>query len=142
MSQSITGRTLVHSQLDDGLTEPAFRPRSNNFSLELADAHISKRNSILVLRLCTAFKYVSIVAVDAAENIKEEASDNNSLNGYNDSKISSEWLKRVFNPQPRELANRHPRVPICDGFGTHKTLEVLECCLNCAHRTRGTSGLT
>jgi hypothetical protein len=71
MSQSITGRTLVHSQLDDGLTKPAFRPRSNNIlALDLADVQISRRSTILVLRLCAAFKYVNIVAVDAAENIK------------------------------------------------------------------------
>jgi hypothetical protein len=52
-----------------------------------------------------------------------------SENGYNDSKISLEWLKRVFDPQTKALANGKPRVLICDGFGTHKTLEVLEFCL-------------
>jgi hypothetical protein len=48
--------------------------------------------------------------------------------GYTDSKISLEWLKRVFNPQTKERANQKPRVLICDGFGTHETLEVLEFC--------------
>ncbi len=52
-----------------------------------------------------------------------------SENGYNDSKISLEWLKRVFDPQTREHANGQPRVLICDGFGTHETLETLEFCL-------------
>jgi hypothetical protein len=52
-----------------------------------------------------------------------------SENGYNDSKISLEWLKRVFDPQTRARANGKPRVLICDGFGTHETLETLEFCL-------------
>ena len=51
-----------------------------------------------------------------------------SENGYNDSKISLEWLKRVFDPQTKELANGKPRVLICDGFRTHETLEILEFC--------------
>ncbi|KAF1927188.1 DDE-domain-containing protein [Didymella exigua CBS 183.55] len=49
-----------------------------------------------------------------------------SENGYNDSKISLEWLTRVFDPQTRAKANRKPRVLISDGFGTHETLEILE----------------
>jgi hypothetical protein len=40
-----------------------------------------------------------------------------------------EWLKRVFDPQTKGLAKGKPRVLICDGFGTHETLEVLEFCL-------------
>jgi hypothetical protein len=51
-----------------------------------------------------------------------------SESGYTDSKISLEWLKRVFDPQTREQANQKPRVLICDGFGTHETLEALEFC--------------
>lgn len=51
-----------------------------------------------------------------------------SENGYNDSKISSEWLKRVFDPQTKERAHQRPRVLICDGFGTQETLEILEYC--------------
>jgi hypothetical protein len=47
---------------------------------------------------------------------------------YTDSKISLEWLKRVFDPQTRGQANQKPRVLICDGFGTHETLEALEFC--------------
>jgi hypothetical protein len=35
----------------------------------------------------------------------------------------------VFDPQTKERANGKPRVLICDGFGTHETLEVLEFCL-------------
>jgi hypothetical protein len=48
--------------------------------------------------------------------------------GYNDSKISLEWLTRVFDPQTRGQANGKPRILICDGFGTHETLEILEYC--------------
>jgi hypothetical protein len=51
-----------------------------------------------------------------------------SESGYTDSKISLEWLKRVFDPQTKGQANHKPRVLICDGFGTHETLEVLEFC--------------
>jgi hypothetical protein len=48
--------------------------------------------------------------------------------GYTDSKISLEWLKRIFDPQTKERANKKPRVLIYDGFGTHETLEILEYC--------------
>lgn len=48
--------------------------------------------------------------------------------GYTDLNISLEWIKRVFDPQTKEQANRKPRVLICDDFGTHETLEVLEHC--------------
>jgi len=48
--------------------------------------------------------------------------------GYTDSKISLEWLKRVFDPQTREQANQKPRVLICDGFGSHETLEAQVFC--------------
>jgi len=51
-----------------------------------------------------------------------------SESGYTDSKISLEWLKRIFDPETREQANGKPRVLICDGFGTHETLEILEFC--------------
>jgi hypothetical protein len=51
-----------------------------------------------------------------------------SESGYTDSKISFEWLKRVFDPQTKGRANGKPRVLISDGFGTHETLEVLEFC--------------
>jgi hypothetical protein len=39
-----------------------------------------------------------------------------SENGYNDSKTSLEWLKRVFHVETRDRANGKPRVLICDGF--------------------------
>lgn len=52
-----------------------------------------------------------------------------SENGYNDSKICLEWLTRVFDPQTKARANGKPRVLICDGFGSHETLEILEFCL-------------
>jgi len=48
--------------------------------------------------------------------------------GYTDSKISLEWLKRIFDPETEERADKRPRVLICDGFGTHETLEILEFC--------------
>ena len=51
-----------------------------------------------------------------------------SENGYNDSKICLEWLTRVFDPQTKVRANGKPRVLICDGFGSHETLEILEFC--------------
>jgi hypothetical protein len=51
-----------------------------------------------------------------------------SESGYTDSKINLEWLKRVFDPQTKQQANQKPRILICDGFGTHETLEILEFC--------------
>ena len=48
--------------------------------------------------------------------------------GYTDSYISLQWLKLVFDPQTKDRANQKPRVLICDGFGTHETLESLEFC--------------
>ena len=51
-----------------------------------------------------------------------------SESGYTNSKISLEWLKRVFDPETKERAGSRPRLLICDGFGTHETLEVLEFC--------------
>jgi hypothetical protein len=51
-----------------------------------------------------------------------------SESGYTDSQISLEWLKRVFDPQTKERANQKPRVLMCDGFGSHETLEILEFC--------------
>jgi len=49
--------------------------------------------------------------------------------GYTDSILSLKWLTRVFDPQTSERANGKPRVLICDGFGTHEKLEILEHCL-------------
>jgi len=51
-----------------------------------------------------------------------------SESGYTDSKISLEWLKRIFDPETKELADQKPRVLICDGFGTHESVEMLEYC--------------
>ena len=48
--------------------------------------------------------------------------------GYTDSKISLEWLKRVFDPQTRGQANKKPRVLISDGFAAYETLEAQEFC--------------
>lgn len=52
-----------------------------------------------------------------------------SKTGYTDSYISLQWLTRVFDPETKEQANNKPRVLVCDSFGTHKTLEILESCL-------------
>jgi hypothetical protein len=45
---------------------------------------------------------------------------------YTDSKISLEWLKRIFDPETKERANEKPRVLVYDGFRTYKTLKILE----------------
>jgi hypothetical protein len=52
-----------------------------------------------------------------------------SESGYTDTKISLEWIKRVFDPQTRLQANQKPRILISDGFGTHESLEIMEYCL-------------
>jgi hypothetical protein len=49
-----------------------------------------------------------------------------SESGHTDSQISFEWLARVFDPQTRARTNGKARLLICDSFGTHKTLEILE----------------
>jgi hypothetical protein len=46
--------------------------------------------------------------------------------GYTDPYVSLQWLKRIFGPETKERANNKPRVLICDGFGTHETLEIHE----------------
>jgi hypothetical protein len=51
-----------------------------------------------------------------------------SATGYTDSYISLQWLQRIFDPETKERARGKLRVLICDGFGTHETLEVLEFC--------------
>src|SRR3989440_904078 len=51
-----------------------------------------------------------------------------SESGYTDSKISLEWLKRVFDPQTKERANQRLRVLISNSFATHETLKILEFC--------------
>src|SRR5262245_61896952 len=40
--------------------------------------------------------------------------------GYTNSKISLEWLKRIFYPQTKDRANGKPRVLICDGLRSHE----------------------
>lgn len=49
--------------------------------------------------------------------------------GYTDSYVTLQWLKRIFDPETKDRADGKPRVLICDGFGTHETLEILEFCL-------------
>jgi hypothetical protein len=48
--------------------------------------------------------------------------------GYTDSYVSLQWLKRIFGLETKERANKKLRVLICNGFGTHETLEILEFC--------------
>ncbi|KAK7177520.1 transposase [Paraphaeosphaeria sporulosa] len=48
--------------------------------------------------------------------------------GYANSKINLEWLKRIYDPQTKDRANGKPRVLICDGFGSHESLDMLEFC--------------
>ena len=50
--------------------------------------------------------------------------------GYTDSYIILQWLKHIFDPKTKELANWKPRVLIGDGFGTHETLEILQYCFD------------
>ena len=35
----------------------------------------------------------------------------------------------MFDPQTKTRANGKPRILVCDGFGTHETLEIIEFCL-------------
>lgn len=51
-----------------------------------------------------------------------------SPSGYTDSRISLDWVKHVFDPQTKSQANQKPRILICDGFGTHESLEVMQYC--------------
>jgi len=46
--------------------------------------------------------------------------------GFADSYLSLQWLELVFDPQTKDRAGHKPRVLVCDGFGTHETLGVLE----------------
>ncbi|KUL81723.1 hypothetical protein ZTR_09472 [Talaromyces verruculosus] len=48
--------------------------------------------------------------------------------GYTNTDISLYWVQHVFNPQTRDRAGDRPRLLICDGFGTHESLEVLKFC--------------
>lgn len=48
--------------------------------------------------------------------------------GYTGPIISFEWLKRILDPETKEQANKKRRVLICDGFGTHEALKILEFC--------------
>ena len=43
---------------------------------------------------------------------------------YTDSKISLEWLKRIFDPETKEQANNRLRVLICDGFTWSSELRI------------------
>jgi hypothetical protein len=51
-----------------------------------------------------------------------------SKTGYTNTEISLYWMKHVFDPQTRDRAGGRPRLLICDGFGTHESLEVLKFC--------------
>ena len=47
---------------------------------------------------------------------------------YTDSYISLQWLKRVFDLQTKERANKKPHMLSWNGFETHETLEISEFC--------------
>jgi hypothetical protein len=49
--------------------------------------------------------------------------------GYTNSYVSLQWLQSIFGPETKERANNKPQVLICDGFGTHETLEILNTAL-------------
>jgi hypothetical protein len=51
-----------------------------------------------------------------------------SESGYTDSYLTLQSLQKVFDPQIKARSNGKPRILICDGFGTHETLEILEFC--------------
>ncbi|OAG08425.1 uncharacterized protein CC84DRAFT_1087410, partial [Paraphaeosphaeria sporulosa] len=58
-----------------------------------------------------------------------------SESGYTGSCLSLLWLKRILDPETQERAKHKsgalkPQVLICNGFSTHKTLEILEFCLS------------
>lgn len=42
--------------------------------------------------------------------------------------LTATGIKHVFDPQTKAQANQKPRILICDGFGTHESLEVLQYC--------------
>jgi hypothetical protein len=43
-----------------------------------------------------------------------------SKSGYNDSYLSLEWMKRVFDPQTKARAQQRPRILTYDGFGIYE----------------------
>ncbi|KAJ5379594.1 hypothetical protein N7509_012713 [Penicillium cosmopolitanum] len=51
-----------------------------------------------------------------------------SKTGYTNMEISLYWTEHVFDPQTRDRAGGRPRLLICDGFGTHESLEVMKFC--------------
>lgn len=51
-----------------------------------------------------------------------------SKTGYTNTDISLYWLEHVFDPQTRDRAGGRPRLLICDGFGTHESLEIMKFC--------------
>jgi hypothetical protein len=51
-----------------------------------------------------------------------------SKTGYTNTEISLYWVEHVFDPQTRDRAGGRPRLLICDGFGTHESLEVMKFC--------------
>jgi hypothetical protein len=52
-----------------------------------------------------------------------------SESGYTDSKISLEWLKRIFDRETKERSNKKPRMLIYDGFSWRLEEEVIAACL-------------
>lgn len=52
-----------------------------------------------------------------------------SKSGYTDSVISLYWIQHAFDSHIKPLAGNTPRLLISDGFGTDKSLEIMEFCL-------------
>jgi len=52
-----------------------------------------------------------------------------SKSGYTNTEISLYWIQNVFDPLTRARANHKPRILINDGFGTHKSPELIKFCL-------------
>ena len=51
-----------------------------------------------------------------------------SQTGYMNTEINLYWICNVFNPQTRVRAGGKPRILISDGFGSHKSLELMKFC--------------
>jgi DDE superfamily endonuclease len=51
-----------------------------------------------------------------------------SPSGFANTTIVLDWYQRVFDPQTKQRANHQLRILINDGFGPHKSLEVMQFC--------------
>jgi hypothetical protein len=51
-----------------------------------------------------------------------------SPNGYTGNELGLEWLEKVFEPQTRERAGGRWQLLVCDGHGSHETVDFLTFC--------------